>query len=214
MSRTAAWLATLAALGTLGWLFPLFHFVPLKQTESNAMSAEFNASRYATAFWDDKLLKSLNRAADAEQVLAALSADPQRAREEYGRKLGFSHSTLFFLRGTGRIVSVKKNKVMLTLTDGDDAVDVVLPTGLLFGNAVRDGTGLLDASTFPNSQDFNDLSTALNRIVETTVLPPLREQAAVGATVSFTGCVEVDDEETDVRPLKIIPVAVQIEPQE
>ncbi len=191
--------------------FPLVHFVPLKQTQTQATQAEFNPTNFATAFWNDRLLKSLDRAADASQVLAALAADPQKARAQFGRKLGVSSSTLFFLRGTGHVVGLKKNSVALALKEGDDTADILLPTGLLFGNAVRDGTGLLDASAFPNSQNFNDLSTELNHIVETTLLPRLREQAKAGAKISFAGCAEVDDEETDVKPLKAIPVSLKLE---
>ena len=98
------------------------------------------------------------------------------------------------------------------MKDGGDTPDILLPTGLLFGNAVRDGTGLLDASTFPNSQNFNDLSAELNHIIETTLLPELREQAKVGAKISFAGCAEIAEEDADVKPLKVIPVLVKVEP--
>lgn len=194
------------------WFVPLFHIVPLHETQIRQSQAGFNATNFAAAFWHEKLLPALDRAADAGQVLAALSADPQKARAQFGRKLGMSSSTLFFLHGTGHVVAVKKTSVALALKNGDDTADILLPTGLLFGNAVRDGTGLLDASAFPNSQNFNDLSAELNHIAETTLLPQLREQAKVGATISFTGCAEIDDEDTDVKPLKVIPVAVKIEP--
>ena len=119
----------------------------------------------------------------------------------------------FFLRGAGHVVGVTKKGVALALKDGNQTADVLLPTGLLFGNAVRDGTGLLDVSAFPNSQNFNDLSTGLNRIVETTLLPQLREQAKIGAKISFVGCAEVEDEDSDARPVKVIPVALKIELQ-
>ena len=191
--------------------FPLVHFVPLKQTQAQATQSEFNPTNFATAFWNEKLLKSLDRAADASQVLAALATDPQKARAQFGRKLGVSSSTLFFLRGTGHVVAVKKNGVALALKDGDDTADILLPTGLLFGNAVRDSTGLLDASAFPNSQNFNDLSAELNHIVESTMLPQLREQAKAGAIISFAGCAEIDDEDTDVKPVKVIPVSLKLE---
>lgn len=85
----------------------------------------------------------------------------RKKRPQSGRTLGLSSSTLFFLRGSGHVVSVSKKGVAFALKDGGDTADILLPTGLLFGNAVRDGTGLLDASAFPNSQNCNDLSTEL-----------------------------------------------------
>ncbi len=211
MKRAVLAVIALGLLAGVFWFTPLFHLVPLKQEQGRQAAAEFSPTNFATAFWNDKLLKSLDRAADAGQVLAALTSDPQKARTQFGRALGISSSILFFLRGTGRIVSVTKKGVALTLKDDGDTADILLPTGLLFGNTVRDGTGLLDASAFPNSQNFNDLSTELNRMVETTLLPKLREQAKVGVKISFAGCAEVAEEDADVKPLKVIPVSVKLE---
>jgi predicted lipoprotein len=206
-----AWTVLVCLLLAATFWFPLFHFLPLKQTQAQETQAEFNPTNYATSFWNKRLLKSLDRAAEAGQVLAALTTDPPKARAQFGRKLGVSSSTLFFLRGTGHVVAVKKNSVALALKDGEETADILLPTGLLFGNAVRDGTGLLDASEFPNSQNFNDVSAELNHIVESTLLLQLREKAKVGAKIFFAGCAEIDDEETDVKPLKVIPVSLKLE---
>ena len=211
MKRGTSIVLTLALLAAICWLFPLFHLVPLKQEQGRQTATEFNATNFATAFWNEKLLKPLDRAADAGQVLTALSADSQKARTQFGRTLGMSSSTLFFLRGTGHVISVNKKGVALALKDGGDTGDILLPTGLLFGNAVRDGTGLLDASAFPNSQNFNDLSTELNHIVETALLPQLRELAKPGVKLSFAGCAEIAEEDADVKPLKVIPVSVKLE---
>ncbi len=84
-----------------------------------------------------------------------------------------------------------------------------LETGNIFGNAVRDGTGLLNVNDFPNSQDFNALSSEINRRIEQQVLPALRKAAAVGATVRFAGCAEIVDEDTDLHPLRIVPFIVE-----
>jgi len=211
MKRAVIAVITLGLLAGFFRFVPLFHLVPLRQMQKQEAQAEFTATNYATTFWDEKLQKSLDRAADASKVLSALTADPQKARTQFGRTLGVSSSTLFFLRGTGRVVSVTKKGVVLALKDGDGTADILLPTGLQFGNTVRDGTGLLDASAFPNSQNFNNLSTELNRIVETTVLPQLREQAKVGAKISFAGCAEVDEDDAGMKPLKVIPVSVKLE---
>jgi predicted lipoprotein len=212
MKRAVTAVVALVLLAGVFRFAPLFHLAPLKQTQGRHAAAEFNPTNFATAFWNEKLLKSLDRAADAGQVLAALATDPQKARMQFGRTLGVSSSTLFFLRGTGHVISVKKTGVVLALKDGDDTPDILLPTGLLFGNAVRDGTGLLDASAFPNSQNFNDLSAELNHIIETTLLPELREQAKPGAKVFFTGCAEIEDEDMDAKPLKVIPIALKFVP--
>ena len=67
----------------------------------------------------------------------------------------------------------------------------------------------MDVSDFPNSQDFNALSTEINCRVEERVLPVLKRKAAVGAAVRFVGCAEIADPETDVPPLRIVPVVIE-----
>ena len=95
--------------------------------------------------------------------------------------------------------------------------DVLLPTSVpnpstfcLSSNAVRDGPGMLNVNDYPNSQDFNAISEALNRIVEERVQPKLRKQVKIGATIEFVGCAEVNDEANDLRPLKVVPIQVAI----
>jgi predicted lipoprotein len=105
---------------------------------------------------------------------------------------------------------VDSRGVGLAIRDGSAGPDVVLPVGMVFGNTVRDATGLLDMDKFPNSQHFNDLSTELNRIVETRVLPRLRDRAEVGRQVRFVGCAEVSRDPKRRKPLKVVPVSVDL----
>ena len=139
-------------------------------------------------------------------LLSAIQSDPVAAKKKFSRSLGFSSSYFYFVSGTGRVVSVSDDEISLAITSGSTNAEVTLLCGLIFGDAVRDGTGLLNASAYSNSQDFNDISAALNHMVETRVLPGLREQAKVGTQISFAGCAEVDDEAMDLKPLKVIPI--------
>ena len=91
-------------------------------------------------------------------------------------------------------MTIDKKGVGVALQGEAKEPDIVLQTGLLFGNTVRDATGLLDASNFPDSRQFNEISTELNRIVEARVIPILKEKAAVGRQIDFAGCAEIPDE--------------------
>ena len=89
MKRYFAWLIALAALAGLLWCFPLFHVVPLKQAQAAREEAAFNGAEFVNTFWNERLIKSLDRAADAKQVVTAIAANPQQAREQYGRTVGW-----------------------------------------------------------------------------------------------------------------------------
>ena len=211
MKRIAVVLCILGLAGVLFWLFPLFHVVRLDEARAEEQQSRFNAAKFAEAFWDERLLPALDEAADAGAVLTAIRDNPQAAREQFGRKVGVSRTRFFVLRGSGRIVSVDEKAIGVALDQNGREPDVVLPIGLLFGNTARDATGLLDAGDFPHSQNFNDISTELNRIIEERVVPKLRKQSKVGRRIEFAGCAEVSDEVSDPRPLAIIPLKVDVE---
>jgi predicted lipoprotein len=171
----------------------------------------FQAVDYVTDFWTAKLIPALAEAADAEPVLAALRESPEKARTQFGRSVGLGRSSLYFLRGSGTIVSVDDKQIGVSLSDAISDADVVLVTDLLFGNTVRDATGLIRGDDFSNSQHFSEVSTELNRVVESTIIPRLKQQAKVGAAIKFVGCAEVTNAPRDVTPLKVIPLDVEFQ---
>jgi len=201
--RIVRWLIAIAIIAAVCWLFPLFHVVRLKAERA---AAAFNATDFAETFWTNKLLPSIDKAVNAGTLVADIQSDPATAKKKYSRGVGLSDSYFYFVTGTGRVMAVSEDAISLAITDKATNAEVALQAGLIFGDAIRDGTGMLDASAYPNSQDFNDISAALNHIVETRVLPELRERARIGTTISFTGCAEVDDESSDLKPLKIVPI--------
>jgi len=201
-------LVVLALLGALSWMFPPFHIRSLKAVRAVADDQQFNAAHFASRFWKEHLLPATEQASDAAAVLERITADPPSVREHFGRTVGVSSSYYLFLRGQGRVVNADENSIGLRLTPDGHEAQIVIELGFVFGNAVRDATGLISASNYPNAQDYNDISAALNAIVETNVLPQLPLLAKVGNRIEFAGCVEVEDEEVNLQPFKLVPVRV------
>ncbi len=209
--RWLGWLIVVAALAGLCWAFPLFHVVPLKQAAEQKGAGGFSAAQFVEKFWSETLLKSLDKAVNAEVLLPAIQSDPAAARKAFARSLGLSESYTYFVAGRGRVLMAADDEIALAIAPGTTNAEIVLLTGLVFGNTVRDGTGLLNVNDYPNSQDFNDISAELNKRIETRVLPKLRQGAKVSATIRFVGCAEVADESTDLHPLKLIPIQAELE---
>jgi predicted lipoprotein len=204
------WLIAIVVIAGICWLFPLFHVASLKTVTAEKAAATFNATQFADNFWTNQLLPAISKSVKADVLLPAIQADPEAAKKKFSRSVGLSESYFYFVSGTGRVVAVSDDEISLAITSGSTNAEVSLQTGLIFGDAIRDGTGLLNASDYPNSQDFNDISAALDHLVETRVLPALHAQAKIGATVSFAGCAEVDDESSDLKPLKVIPIQAEV----
>ena len=209
-SRTIKSIIALLALALLLWLVPPFHVVPLRAARQQSAEAAFHAAAFVERLWSERLLKSASQGVDAAKLLAELQKDPKAAREKYGRMVGLSSTCYYYVSGTGRVVAVTNSSISLALGDGAAVPDVIVETGNIFGNAVRDGTGLLNVNDFPNSRDFNDISSEINRRIEERVLPSLRAKASVGARVRFAGCAEISSEEIDLHPLRIVPVVAEV----
>jgi predicted lipoprotein len=208
MNRVLVILGTLAAVGVLSWFFPLFHVESREALRAAKEQTAFHAADFVDKHWSAQLMPALADAPEAVTVLAALRENPKLAGTQFGRTVGLGRSTLYFVRGIGTIVSVDKRQIGVSLAGSAGEADVALETGLLFGNTVRDATGLLSGDDFPNSQQFNEVSSELNRVIETTVLPSLRERARVGDTIEFVGCAAVTSVPRDYTPLKLVPLEV------
>ncbi|HEY3762560.1 MAG TPA: DUF2291 family protein [Verrucomicrobiae bacterium] len=198
-------------LSGICWLFPLFHVVPLKKAVAEAKAKTFDAGQFAGNFWTNQLLASLDKAIPAEKLLTAIQSDPSAAKKQFARSVGMAENYYYFLRGDGKVVSLSDDAVSLAVSNDSTNAEVAIQTGLIFGDAIRDGTGLLNVNDYPDSQNFNDISAALDNIVDTNVIPALTSQAKIGSTVSFVGCAEVDDESTDLKPLKLIPIEARVQ---
>ena len=197
--------ATLAVAALAVWRFPLFHIVPLEKAGAPQPAARFDAAKVAAEFWEKKLPSAVDRAPELSALLAALAKDSAAARQQYGRALGIGGATLFLARGTGRVTALEDDAVVVT--SDRPGPPVKLATGLIFGNTVRDVTGLFDVSAYPDSQDFNELSTQLNALVEGKVASALKRAATVGKAIQFAGCFELE-EGAQLEALAVIPLRI------
>ncbi len=206
MRRPALIASAAVVAGVICWRFPLFHIVSLSASRATASAAAFNAEKYADEFWRTRLAPRLGKGADARAVVEGLRRDPAATAKQHGRSLGLSDATLYLISGSGTVRSIDDQGVSISLQAGEGEPDFLLRTGLLFGNTVRDASGLLDVNAFANSQDFNALSAELNKIVESRVAPALKAAAAVGRRVRFTAALEVEAGAERDRPLAAVPL--------
>ena len=206
------------AAGAFLYFLPLFRVVPLKPAGAAATAnstdpaapAAFDPVAAAAKFWQVDLPAAHARAADLAQVAPAIRANAEKARSQFARAAGLGTAYLF-VRGSGKVVAREKNVLRLAPAGAETEI-VVIRLGPVFGNTVRDGTGLLDVNSFPGLQEFNALSAELNALVEKNVLPALRDRAIAGATIHFVGCAEAPESAPDAgEPLfTLVPVQAEV----
>lgn len=202
------WAAALTIVSVFFYFFPLFHVVPLNAAMKHNSSKSFDAVAYVEDFWIGPLSEAARHAVDIADLCADLQHDPADAAARWGHRLGLGGVTAYLVSGQAYIVAVNDNEIAFSF-EKTGPVRFLIELGPVFGNAIRDGTGLLDISDFSNTRDFNEISSEINRRVEEQVLPRLKSQATIGATIRFFGGVEVADTGGTPSILTVIPVGIE-----
>ena len=194
------------------WFVPLFHVVRGPGAAGGGTPAPAReGAALAEIFWSGRLQPSALQAPAAVTVLTALHADFRAGRARYAHPVGLGGLAYFYVSGEGRVIRRDGDQLLVALGDGAPGQPVVaLQLGPVFGNTVRDGTGLLNVNDSPSLEAYNALAAELDRLVETRVLPVLREHAAIGTRIAFAGCAEAPEDAGDSTPLAIVPVRAAI----
>lgn len=170
-------------------------------------SEAFDVEHYADDIWENDIPVVSREAPDIARVAEMWERNPRDAYETYGRKLGISNTWYFMAKGTGIIESVEEEFILVRV---DSLPEVELATGFIFGNEVRDGTGVVDIDEFVNMTDFNNVSIALNNRVKREVVPELVSSAAPGKGVEFAGAFAIVENQIRISPIRMVPLQIKI----
>ena len=91
-------------------------------------------------------------------------------------------------------------------------IHIRLATEFIYGNAIRDASGLVEVKDFPNTADLNAISEELNKIVRTAVIPPVKGKIKKGNRLSMVAALELNKEHIHWQGVELYPVRIQILP--
>lgn len=168
---------------------------------------EFDFGTFADSLYYEGMLKNV-RAIAVSELLAAIQTDAEAAFENLGNRLGIGSSAYFMVRSTGKVTELTDDRIRLATAD---IGDISINTKYIFGNALRDASGLVALTDFKTNADFNRVSEALNALVRTKVIPPIIAQLQVGDSIRVIGAVKLSKKELDnpaieITPSQIIPL--------
>ena len=186
------------------------YFKKLDEVKASVSAKEFNATSYAQTFWNGKLIPNLNKAIEISRLTSMLASDPEKTFDEYSHALGIGNLRYFLVQGKGETVSVNENDVSLLVKSDSAQQAIKIATEYIFGNAVRDASGLININEFNNTMDFNNVSAEINKIIRAKVLPPFKATVKKGNIVEFVGAIELNKEHLNLSPIEVIPVEIKL----
>lgn len=184
------------------------YFKELDEVRAAAKAAKFDASAFAHDLWENELIPHLDKAIEADRLITLLATEPHQTFEKYSNALGIGSIRFFLIRGQGEAIAIDENHV--TIGIGTEGRQVRVATEYIFGNAVRDASGLVSINEFTNTMDFNNVSAELNEIIRDEVLPSFKARIKQGDQVAFVGAIEMNRERMHLDRIEVIPISLEI----
>jgi predicted lipoprotein len=203
MKKWLKYIVLIAVAGLLAYNSMYFKKLDAKK---EVAETELKPAEFAQKFWATKFTAYLDSAVEINSFVKMLQENPAAVFEKYSKTQGIGNVSFFLVKGEGLITDVQEDNVIVLAKAGAAALTVKLNTGIYFGNAVRDVTGLISMGDFSNTMDFNSVSSELNKIVRIQVILPFKAKAVKGTTVQFVGCVEINKEQINTDNIQLLPV--------
>lgn len=181
-------------------------YIKKLSTMQSSAPAAFDAVSFSKRLWEERLPARLDSAISLPALVAALKTDPINTLDKYSNALGIGNVRYCLVNASGRVESVNADDVTMTVNGSR----VTVATEYVYGNAIRDASGLVDIRDFVNTSDLNNVSEELNKKVRHDILPAFRSSVQKADSVSVTGVIELNKEHLKLDGLTIIPVKLTI----
>jgi predicted lipoprotein len=173
-----------------------------------ATDKQFDAGDFAKKLWEGELQTSINSAIELPLLLKSISENPDAAFEQNTKALAIGNYRYAMVKLKGTITRINENEILVSiaLPHADSLLNVAITTEFVYGNAVRDASGLLEVRDFNNASDLNNIAEALNALVRKNIVPSLRTKAKENSMVELVGAVQLNREHVAKEMLEIIPL--------
>jgi predicted lipoprotein len=173
-----------------------------KMKSEDADAIDFNAK--ATQLYEGIIAE--NTATDLNTLKAALSTQSDSAFANYGNRLGIGESAYFMVNVAGKVQSINDGEILIQTEAGES---ITVQTKFIFGNAIRDASGLVALTDYKTNADFNKLSEALNTIIREQKLPKAVQEISVGDVIKVEGALKLSKGQPLNTQLEILPVLIE-----
>ena len=184
-------------------------YIKKRNTPAGDADGQFDAAGFTAKLWTDKLPAKLDSAIDLAAFISAVQANRDEAFARYSNALAIGNYRYSLVKLRGAVTAIHEDDMIVQVPHADSLLKVKLVTEYVYGNALRDASGLVDIKSISDPAALNDISAAFNKMVRTTVLPAFKKQLQPGQQVEVTGAVQLNKEHPRFDALELIPVRVK-----
>jgi predicted lipoprotein len=170
----------------------------------NQKQSSFDFNAFADSLYYQGILKS-NSAVELSQLLTAVRANQDSAFKAYGNRLGIGNSAYFMIKGEGKVIE-KSSSGLKVATENNTILTI--DTKYIFGNAIRDASGLVKLTDFKTNADFNKLSEALNTVIREKAIPEDLKNINIGDKITVSGATKLTKTQDKSQALSIMPIKI------
>lgn len=197
----------IAVIALLGYKSVYFEKL---STRKNNTAAAFDAAGFSKKLWEEKMPAKMDSAVQLTTLIDAINKEGDAAINKYTNSLAIGNYRYALVKLEGTVTGVKEDEVMLSVKQNDSLLTVNLATEFVYGNAIRDASGLVQVREFPNTNDLNSVSEELNKIVRLVVLPSFKASVKKDDKVNIVAALEINKEHIHWQGIELLPVRLQI----
>lgn len=182
------------------------YFRPLDEKLAEDTEEVFDAQTFVDQLWGEALQEVYRSATDLNALFTSLRENKIETFEKESEALGIGNIGYFKVKVEGTVLQINENNVLLL--SNDQVVEI--ETEFIFGNAVRDASGLIRINDFDETSDFNNISEAINQTIRSKVVPDFRAAVEKGDRVIVYGAIQLNKAHLDLEQPEVVPVYIEI----
>ncbi|TDD93481.1 DUF2291 family protein [Flavobacterium cellulosilyticum] len=173
----------------------------------NAQKENFDFKAFVDSIYFKGILKSKKNIALTD-LISLVQTNSEMAFKEHGNRLGIGNSAFFMIESTGKIFDIKDG--VYTIADKKNGI-IYIDTKYIFGNAIRDASGLVKLTDFKTNSQFNKVSESLNDIIRNEVIPKAIKTIKIGDSIAFSGAIKLRKNQNLFKDIIVIPSQIKLQ---
>lgn len=187
-------------------------YVEKLSVHNSKTAQKFDPVSFSKKLWQEQLPAKIETAVTLPALIDAISKDKNATLQQYTRALAIGNYRYALVKANLQVITVNDDEVLANVSAGDSTIPVKLATEFIYGNAVRDASGLIRVEDFPNTSDLNGISEELNRIVRADVIPSVKGKLKAGDKLEVVAALELNKEHIHWQGIELYPVRIQLMP--